>query len=154
MMTHETDTYQRITVAVPTGRMAEFHLLVSRFLLDEDTGLDEGSSPNGELQAFAESSVETVTEWWGMLSTPAKRVLFLLAQEPGHRYTGAELAEACEIANGANGLAGTLSWPGKHARNRFGLKLPVNWDREDQEYWMDQPVATLIQQAAGAGEEQ
>ena len=81
------------------------------------------------------------------LSDPWAGFPWVLADEPGTQHSGSEIAEACEIEKGANGVAGTLSWPGKHAYNRFGLSFPLNWDRETQKYSMDPEVATLIQQA-------
>lgn len=137
--------FQQVSVAVPTPRLAEFYEMFGRWLaggqLDASDGSVRGAVP------FADASIESTVEWWKMLTKPARRVFLYLAENPGTNHTGAEIAKACEIEKGANGVAGTLSWPGKHARNRFGLAFPLSWDRETQEYSMDPNVATLIQRA-------
>ncbi len=145
---NESETYQQISVAVPTARLPEFYEMFGRWLAGEpEPGGVAGDVPNASLVPFAEGSVESIVEWWKMLTKPAKRVFVLLAEEPGTQYNGSEIADACEIDKGANGVAGTLSWPGKHAYNRFGLSFPLNWDRETQKYSMDPDVAALIKQA-------
>lgn len=136
-----------LTVAVPVSRMAEFHLLIARFHAADDTA--ETSLEHDRLP-FEEADQDDVSAWWGMLSEPARRVLELLARHPGERYTGTDLAAKCGIEHGANGLAGTLSWPGKYAKNRFAMQFPVSWNRDSQEYWMTEPVAQRIVETAGA----
>jgi hypothetical protein len=144
----ESESFQQVSVAVPTSRLPEFYEMFGRWLGGEpEPGGGVGDLPGANLVPFAEGSVESIAEWWKMLTKPAKRVFVLLADEPGTQHSGSEIAEACEIEKGANGVAGTLSWPGKHAYNRFGLSFPLNWDRETQKYSMDPDVAALIQQA-------
>jgi len=144
----EFESVQQVSVAVPTSRLPEFYEMFGRWLGGEPGPAGGvGEHPADNLVPFAEGSVESVADWWKMLTKPAKRVFVLLAAEPGTQHSGSEIAEACEIDKGANGVAGTLSWPGKHAYNRFGLSFPLNWDREAQKYSMDSNVATLIQKA-------
>ena len=74
----------------------------------------------------------------------------LLIDNPGEEYTGAQIAEACDIPNGAHGVAGVLAWPGRHGA-AIGRGLPTEW-REDPEtfegyYWIPTDRAEVFKAA-------
>jgi hypothetical protein len=140
---------QQVTVLVPASRLADFHAMYARWLAEAET--TRGSSPPPSKKAdipFAEATPDIVRQWWELLTPPARRVFAYLAEHPGVHFSGDELAEYCQIDSGSFGLAGTLSWPGKHAKNRFGLKYPFDWDEEAGKYSLSSDVAALIRQAA------
>jgi hypothetical protein len=145
------EQFQQVSVLVPVGRIPEFYEMYGRWLAHGPEVVDVVSKPaqNTGPVKFADGTMEAVAAWWEILTMPAKRIFLLLAETPGVPYTGGEIAEACEIENGASGVAGSLSWPGKFARDRFGLELPLNWDKESQKYSMDADAAALILQAHG-----
>jgi Family of unknown function (DUF6416) len=135
--------FQMVQVAVPAGRVPEFYEMFGRWLAGNSKAEAEASTG---LLPFAEGVPTVVSQWWGTLSSKAKRLFLFLQTSPGIKHSGIAIAEACDIANGSSGVAGTLSWPVKYARD-FGLDYPLIWDRESQEYSMTPEVATLIRQA-------
>ncbi len=131
-----------LTVPVPDDRTAEFYqffgLWLARALSLPGTQPEAPSSP-------AEyPSREALTPWsdteqayadaealWKKFSPNARAMFSLLIDNPDKEFTGEQIAEACNIPNGAHGVAGVLAWPGRHGwAIRRGL--PSEW-REDPE---------------------
>lgn len=132
---------QDVTVRVPTDRLGEFYEMFGRWLQGNS---DAGSvEEEVEQSPFAEATPAQVAEWWTKLKPAAQRIFTFLATHPGQRFSGTELAEAARIVKGPAAVAGTLSWPGKHAY-RMGLGFPLEWETEEQKYWMSTPVAKLL----------
>ncbi|GAA5124022.1 DUF6416 domain-containing protein [Haloechinothrix salitolerans] len=145
-----------ITVPVPDDRVAEFYHFFGLWLggslsLSEVTTqkLPEGSEPSKERRRWTGSDEdrEDAEELWGKLNKRAKGFYSLLIDAPGTEFTGNYIAEKLNIPNGASGVAGVLSWPGRYCWN-MNRHLPSQWrDGEDgapSVYWMDADVAALF----------
>ena len=129
-----------ITVPVPEDRIAEFYSFFGLWLsgsLSHPTNASrtaqeplEAPQPYREWANTDEDLADALT-LWKKFSPRARAMFSLLIDNPGQEYTGEQIAEACNIPNGAHGVAGVLAWPGRHgAAIRRGL--PSNW-REDAE---------------------
>lgn len=141
------ETFQQVTVAVPTTLVPEFYEMLGRWLGDRvEHGEIGAGGPRSRMLAFAEGSVEDIADWWDKLTRPARRIFVFLAENRGDYFYSYEIAEACDIDKGASGVAGTLSAPTKRAHG-LGLTNPLTRDRESKKWSMDHDVATLIQHA-------
>ena len=139
---------QNVTVTVPIRRLPEFYAMLGRLLADDDP--EKPASAEMDLVRFADADIETVVRWWALLSAPARRVFEFLALSPGVMTDGSEIAAACQIGS-PNGVAGTLSWPGRHA-TKLGLQFPLHWHSDVGKYSMDSDVSHLIELAKQAAE--
>lgn len=143
-----------ITVKVPEDRVPEFYSMYGTWLsspapveplVDSQPQGDAGHLPwtdaDGDLAAIV----------WDKLSDTAKGLFSTLVDNPEQRFSGDELSEMLGIPNGKHGVAGVLTWPGRHcfAVNR---SWPWSWAGYQQEgaqagYWFTLEVAQLFRDA-------
>lgn len=129
-----------ITVPVPDDRTAEFYQFFGLWLAGS-LSLTAGTSgispetpeaskpPKLTPWSHEDSDLPDATLLWKKYSPNARAVFSLLIDNPGKEFTGDEIAEACNIPNGAHGVAGVLAWPGRHGA-AIGRGLPMKF-RED-----------------------
>jgi hypothetical protein len=148
-----------ITVPVPDERIPEFYTFFGLWLRE---GLSLPAEPSEASPSGSQASEATPTnrEWgasdddladavwlWSKCSAPARRFFSLLIDNPGTKFTGGQIAEACSISNGAHGVAGVLAHPARFGR-QIGRSLPSHWrpDPEtfDSYYWMTDERAALF----------
>lgn len=146
-----------ITVPVPDARVADFYQFFGQWLAGTLPGainaptLAEPESSGVERQAWSSDDLDKAEWLWRKLSKHAKKMFAMLMDEPGREFTGAEIAKAAEIPNGANGVAGVLAWPGRYCW-QLERHMPTSWrDGEDpyspSVYWMSPEVAELFRAA-------
>lgn len=158
-----------ITVPVPDERIAEFYQFFGLWLAGS---LSLNPTPSEGTEAPT-SSFETpapakVTPWgdadsdftdavtlWQKYSPRARAMFSLLIDNPAKEFTGANIAETCNIPNGAHGVAGVLAWPGRHGA-KINRGLPSSW-REDPEtlesyYWMPKKRAAFFKSVRESAE--
>lgn len=158
-----------ITVPVPDERTAEFYQFFGLWLAGS-LSLNQASSEAAEGSVALPETSEPVklTPWgdddsdfadavalWHKYSPRARAMFSLLIDNPGKEYTGADIAEACNIPNGAHGVAGVLAWPGRHGA-KLKRGLPSAW-REDPEtlesyYWMSEKRAAFFKSVRESAE--
>jgi hypothetical protein len=150
---------KQITVAVPEERVPEFYAWFAAFL-----GSEPGSPPafggrgrpgprgrhhHAEARPWSADDTEPAAWLYGRLAPPARQLFDLLADSPGTRIAGEELAKRLGLEKGSHGVAGILAWPGRYAR-RLGRTLPISTDgRADggTDYYMEPDVAELFEGA-------
>ena len=154
------DSYVNLTVAVPTDRLADFHLTLGRWLDEQDP--DDAEGLRGEPSAAPD---ELMTDWgsdpsdaeaakllWKKLSPTAQAIMEVLMAEPGKEYSGDQLAERLGVKNGKYGIAGALAWPGRYSYAML-RKHPVHYREADDgqaRYRLEAAAAELFQAAAEA----
>lgn len=147
-----------ITVPVPDERTAEFYQFFGLWLAGAlnvpgstsggHRDLAEGvvtSLSQAELEPWGdtEQDLEDAVTLWRKYSKNARAMFGLLMDNPDKEFTGAQIAEAVNIPNGAYGVAGVLAWPGRHGW-RVGRKLPTEWrdDPESSQSYYRMPAQT------------
>jgi hypothetical protein len=138
-----------ITVKVPEERLPDFYSMYGRWL----AGADDASRPTEEglegRHPWATGDEDLASEAWGKFSATAKALFSMLIDNPGRKFSGVELAEALDIANGKHGVAGVLAWPRRHCA-AVGREWPWLWEYMEDEnarYWMTDEVADLFRRA-------
>lgn len=147
---------KQITVAVPEERVPEFYTWFATFLTAEagtppDTGGRgsrgrRGLRHHGEAQAWSAADADQAAWLYGQLAPPAQELFDLLADAPGGRFGGEEIAKRLGLEKGAHGVAGILAWPGRYCR-RLDRELPIATEgRADggTDYYMDPEIAALF----------
>ena len=153
-----------ITVPVPDERTAEFYQFFGLWLAGSLSPTPISAETSKGLIEAPES--QSYTSWdddkdqeklladaealWKKYSPRARGMFGLLIDNPDTEYTGAQIAEAVGIPNGAHGVAGVLAWPGRHG-SAIGRGLPTRF-REDPEtfetfYWIPANRAEVFKTA-------
>lgn len=147
-----------ITIPVPEDRVADFYQFFGQWLagdLQGTTGhhLDSSGTPGAGVDTRVSWTLDddaAAEQLWRKMSGRARGLFTFLMEEPGKRYTGAQIAEAVGIPNGANGVAGVLAWPGRFCY-QLQRPLPTQWeDGEDgapSVYWIEPGIAKLFERA-------
>jgi hypothetical protein len=154
-------TDKQITVAVPEDRVPEFYAWFAAFLEAEPGSWAAGRvrgrgrhgrrdfRHHGEAHAWSADDADQAAWLYGRLAPPARALFDLLADSPGSRIGGEEIATRLGLDKGAHGVAGILAWPGRYSR-RLGRELPIATDgRADggTDYYMDADTAALFADA-------
>jgi hypothetical protein len=147
---------KQVTVAVPEERVPEFYAWFAAFLASEPGtpppyGAHERRGPrgfrhHGEATAWSAADADQAAWLYGRLAPPARELFDLLADAPGERFGGEDIAKRLGLEKGAHGVAGILAWPGRYSRH-LGRALPIATDgRPDggTDYYMDPDVAALF----------
>jgi Family of unknown function (DUF6416) len=143
-----------VTVKVPEDRVGEFYEMVGRWLTGEELAVGALGSPVTGLKDWTDSPEDLTLARvvWEKLSPRAKAIFSLLMDNPGEKVSAEDLASACDIPHGIYGVAGAMSWPGRHcaAVNRH---LPVKWQEGSDDsgglYWFEPETADLFSKARG-----
>jgi hypothetical protein len=143
-----------VTVKVPEDRVGEFYEVVGRWLTGEELASGPLGAPVTGLKDWTDSQddLPLARVVWEKLSPRGKAIFSLLMDHPGEKVSAEDLASACDIPNGKYGVAGALSWPGRHcaAVNRH---LPPKWQEGSDDsgglYWFEPEVADLFRKARG-----
>jgi hypothetical protein len=150
---------KQVTVAVPEERVPEFYAWFASFLASEPgtpppfggrgrrgrRGLrrHEGALP------WSADDAETAAWLYRKLAPPARDLFDLLADSPGARVGGEQVARQLGLDKGSHGVAGVLAWPGRYSRH-LGRVMPIATEgRADggTDYYMDPETATLFRAA-------
>ena len=147
---------KQVTVAVPEERVPEFYSWFAAFLAAEPGGPPtlwarggrgpRGSRHHGEARAWSADDADQAAWLYGKLAPPARELFDVLADAPGERYGGENIATRLGLEKGAHGVAGILAWPGRYSRH-LGRVLPIATDgRADggTDYYMEPDVAKLF----------
>jgi hypothetical protein len=148
-------TDKQVTVAVPEERVPEFYAWFAAFLAAEPgtsppSGRGRhgrrGSRDHGEAHAWSAEDADQAAWLYGKLAPPARELFDMLADAPGERLGGENIAKRLGLEKGAHGVAGILAWPGRYSRH-LGRLLPIATDgRADggTDYYMEPDVAALF----------
>jgi hypothetical protein len=147
---------KEVTVAVPEERVPEFYSWFAAFLAAEPgtppplAGRGRrgprGSRHHGDARAWSASSADQAAWLYGKLAPPARELFDLLADAPGERFGGENIAKRLGLEKGAHGVAGILAWPGRYSRH-LNRVLPIATEgRADggTDYYMEPDVAALF----------
>jgi hypothetical protein len=151
---------KQVTVAVPEERVPEFYAWFAQFLASEP-----GTPPpfggrgrrgrrgirrhDDEALPWSPDDAETAAWLYRKLAPPARELFDLLADSPGARVAGEQVARQLGLDKGAHGVAGILAWPGRYSRH-LGRVLPIATEgRADggTDYYMDPETAALFKAA-------
>jgi Family of unknown function (DUF6416) len=147
---------KEVTVAVPEERVPEFYSWFAAFLAAEpgtpppSRGRGgrgpRGSRHHGETRAWSAEDADQAAWLYAKLAPPARELFDLLAEAPGERFGGEDIAKRLGLEKGAHGVAGILAWPGRYCRH-LGRVLPISTEgRADggTDYYMAPEVAALF----------
>jgi hypothetical protein len=147
---------KQVTVAIPEERVPEFYSWFASFLAAEPGGPapswgrrgrgPRGSRYHGEARAWSADDADQATWLYGKLAPPARELFDLLADAPGERFGGENIAKRLGLEKGAHGVAGILAWPGRYSRH-LDRALPIATDgRADggTDYYMEPDIAQLF----------
>lgn len=147
---------KQVTVGVPEERVPEFYSWFATFLAAEPgspppswgrrRGGPRGSRHHGEARAWSADDADQAAWLYGKLAPPARELFDALADAPGERFGGENIAKRLGLEKGAHGVAGILAWPGRYSRH-LGRMLPIATDgRADggTDYYMEPDVAALF----------
>jgi hypothetical protein len=147
---------KQVTVAVPEERVPEFYSWFAAFLAAEpgtpppSRGRGgrgpRGSRRHSEASAWSAEDVDQAAWLYGKLAPPARELFDLLADAPGTRFGGENIARRLGLEKGSHGVAGILAWPGRYSRH-LDRVLPIATDgRADggTDYYMEPDVAALF----------
>lgn len=147
---------KEVTVAVPEERVPEFYAWFAAFLASEPGAPPpfggqgrrgpRGFRHHGEATAWSAADADQAAWLYDKLAPPARELFDLLADAPGERFGGEDIAKRLGLEKGAHGVAGILAWPGRYSRH-VGRVLPIATDgRADggTDYYMDPGVADLF----------
>jgi hypothetical protein len=150
---------KQVTVAVPEARVPEFYAWFAAFLAAEPgtppplPGRGHRGPRRARQHARAEhwsaNDAEQATWLYRKLAPPARELFDLLAENPGQRIGGEQLATHLKLEKGAHGVAGILAWPGRYSRH-LNRALPITTEgRADggTDYYMHPDTAALFQAA-------
>ena len=144
-----------VTVAVPEERVPEFYVWFAAFLAAEPGSQPpvwgrSGRGPRGsrlrDVRAWSADDTDQAAWLYGKLAPPARELVDLLADAPGERFGGENIAKRLGLEKGAHGVAGILAWPGRYCRH-LGRVLPIaTAGRADggTDYYMEPDVAALF----------
>jgi len=153
---------KQVTVGVPEERVPEFYAWFAAFLAAEP-----GSGPprggfgprggvgsrgprhRGEAAPWTPDDLDAAAWLYHRLALPARALFDLLADAPGQRFAGNDVAARLGLDKGAHGVAGILAWPGRYTR-KLDRAFPIaTVGREDggTDYYMEPGVAELFVRA-------
>ncbi len=147
---------KEVTVAVPEDRVPEFYSWFAAFLAAEPGTPPPspgrgGRGPRGarrhsEARAWSAGDADQAAWLYGKLAPPARELFDLLADAPGARFGGEDIAKRLRLEKGSHGVAGILAWPGRYSRH-LDRALPIATEgRPDggTDYYMEPDVAALF----------
>jgi hypothetical protein len=147
---------KQVTVAVPEERVPEFYAWFATFLAAEPGSPPApwgrgGRGPRGprhhdEARAWSADDADQAAWLYGKLAPPARELFDMLADAPGQRFGGENIAKRLGLEKGAHGVAGILAWPGRYSRHLARI-FPIATDgRPDggTDYYMEPDVAALF----------
>src|ERR1700761_5003236 len=126
---------KEVTVAVPEERVPEFYSWFAAFLAAEpgtpppSLGRGgrgpRGSRRHGEARAWSAEDADQAAWLYAKLAPPARELFDLLADAPGTRFGGEDIAKRLRLEKGSHGVAGILAWPGRYSRHLDPV-LPIS----------------------------
>jgi len=147
---------KQVTVAVPEERVAEFYAWFASFLQSEPGapppfGGRHRRGPRAmrrhhDAEAWSADDADQAAWLYRKLAPPARQLFDLLADSPGTRIGGEQVARRLGLEKGSHGVAGILAWPGRYSRH-LGRVLPIATEgRPDggTDYYMDPDTAKLF----------
>jgi hypothetical protein len=147
---------KQVTVAVPEDRVPEFYAWFAAFLAAEPGtappltgGTRRGSRGrfhHGEARAWSAQDADQAAWLYRKLAPQARDLFDLLADNPGARFGGEDVAKRLRLEKGSHGVAGVLAWPGRYSRH-LDRVLPIATEgRLDggTDYYMDPELAELF----------
>ncbi|MBV9173165.1 MAG: hypothetical protein JOZ81_24125 [Chloroflexi bacterium] len=155
---------KEVTVPVPEERLPEFYSWFAEFLAAEPGTPPpwrgrgrhgrRGLRHHGGPRAWSAEDADQAAWLYGRLAPPARELFDLLADAPGARLAGEEIAKRLGLEKGAHGVAGILAWPGRYSRH-LDRSLPIATEgRADggTDYYMDTDTAALFAAARAQAE--
>ncbi|MGH2652818.1 MAG: DUF6416 domain-containing protein [Actinomycetota bacterium] len=132
-----------VIIKVPLERIPEFYRDHGRWL---ESPPEVGSV--GTLLDWEPDDLDRATELWELLSQHARALIEFLLDHPG-MARAQEVVQALGLANEFV-LAGTLSWPRRHAAT-LGRRLPISAEEtpDGTYYWLDDVTKELLREAKG-----
>ena len=152
---------KQVTVSVPEERVPEFYAWFASFLAaDPGTPAPFRSGRRGprgmrrydNAQAWSARDADQAAWLYSKLAPPARELFDLLAENPGDRIAGEQLAKRLGLDKGSHGVAGVLAWPGRYSRH-LNRELPIETEgRADggTDYYMNPETAQLFKAASKA----
>jgi hypothetical protein len=147
---------KQVTVAVPEERVPEFYAWFASFLAAEPGAPpplagggrrgSRGHRHRNEAQAWSAQDADQAAWLYRKLAPQARELFDLLADSPGGRIGGEEIAKRLKLEKGAHGVAGILAWPGRYSRH-LDRALPIATEgRADggTDYYMTPELAELF----------
>ena len=147
---------KQVTVAVPEERVPEFYVWFAAFLESEPGAPPQfggrgrrgprGPRRHHEAEPWSSDDADQAAWLYRKLAPPARELFDLLADRPGTRIGGEQVAMQLGLDKGAHGVAGILAWPGRYSRH-LGRVMPIATEgRADggTDYYMDPETATLF----------
>jgi hypothetical protein len=147
---------KQVTVAVPEERVPEFYAWFASFLAAQPGAAPPlaGGGPrgsrshrhHGEAQAWSAQDADQAAWLYRKLAPQARELFDLLADTPGARFGGEQVATRLKLEKGAHGVAGILAWPGRYSRH-LDRTLPIATEgRPDggTDYYMNPELAELF----------
>jgi Family of unknown function (DUF6416) len=144
---------KEVTVAVPEERVPEFYSWFAAFLAAEPGTPPplrgrgrRGPRHRGEARAWSAEDADQAAWLYAKLAPPARELVDLLADTPGERIGGEDIAKRLGLEKGAHGVAGILAWPGRYSRH-LDRVLPIATEgRPDggTDYYMEPGTAGLF----------
>ncbi|HTU84244.1 MAG TPA: DUF6416 domain-containing protein [Solirubrobacteraceae bacterium] len=154
---------KQVTVAVPEERVPEFYAWFAAFLASEPgagwAGTQSqggrgrrgprGSRRNHDVHAWSADDADQAAWLYRKLAPPARELFDLLAESPGTRVGGEQLAKRLDLDKGSHGVAGILAWPGRYSRHLNRVMPIATAGRADggTDYYMDPETAELFRTA-------
>ena len=145
---------KQVTVGVPAERVPEFYAWFAAFLAAEPGAGPgrgrgwgrHGGPPRHTAEPWSASDGEQAAWLYAKLAPPARALFDMLADAPGERFAGNDVAARLRLEKGAHGVAGILAWPGRYCR-KLGRAFPIATEgREDggTDYFMEPAIAALF----------
>ncbi len=147
---------KQVTVAVPEERVPEFYAWFAAFLAAEPGTPPplggrghrgpRGMRPHRAANAWSADDADQAAWLYRKLAPPARKLFDLLADQPGTRIPGEQVAKQLGLDKGSHGVAGILAWPGRYCR-RLNRVLPIATEgRADggTDYYMEPDTAALF----------
>jgi hypothetical protein len=140
------EDFQEVKVLVPVERVAEFYEMAGRWL----AGRADDGTTGVELEPWSADDLALAEIVWGRMTKRARDLFSALMAHPGEPVSSKQLEADLDLASGAYGVAGVLSYPGRYCYAQ-GRKFPVMWEAGQSggfgQYWMTPEVAALFQRA-------
>ena len=108
-----------------------------------------GTRQHAGAKPWSANDVEQAAWLYRKLAPPARELFDVLADNPGQRIGGEQLARRLQLEKGSHGVAGILAWPGRYSRH-LNRVLPIATEgRADggTDYYIDADTAALFQAA-------
>ncbi|MBV8712900.1 MAG: hypothetical protein JOY56_14025 [Solirubrobacterales bacterium] len=150
---------KQVTVAVPEERVPEFYAWFASFLASEPGTPPpfggrgrrgrRGIRRHDDVRDWSAEDAQEAAWLYRKLAPPARELFDVLADRPGGRIGGEQLARRLALEKGSHGVAGVLAWPGRYSRH-LGRVLPIATEgRPDggTDYYMEPEIAGLFKAA-------